>query len=114
MYIGLVWWPSWPCCFLPALFRFDLEPPPGFEPPPPGGFECEDPPAAATGVPDGGTAGAWGRLGMVVVNPEAPEPGEAVDGVAGPEIKRVIQKSKIISKKIARLIFWKSFNKIEK
>ena len=85
MYIGLEWWPSWPCCFLPALFRFDLEPPPGFEPPPPGGFECEDP-AAATGVPDGGTAGAWGRLGMVVVSPEAPEPGEAVDGVAGPEI----------------------------
>ena len=77
MYIGLGWW-SCPCCFLPALFRLDLEPPPGFEPPPPGGcFECED-------ADDWGTAGAWGRLGMVVVNPEAdpdvfdvkgPEPG---------------------------------------
>mgnify|MGYP007123615465 CR=1 FL=1 len=29
---------------------------------------------------------------MVVVSPEAPEPGEAVDGVAGPEIQRVIKK----------------------
>ena len=55
------------------MFRFDLDPP-GFEPPPPGGcFECED------DEDDGGTAGAWGRLGMVVVNPVEPPP--AVLGV---------------------------------
>ena len=52
---------------------------------------------------------------MVVVSPEAPEPGEAVDGVAGPEIQRVIQKPKILFKKIIiQLHILKSFNKIEK
>ena len=76
MYIGLGWW-SCPCCFLPALFLFDLDPPPGFEPPPPGGcFECEE-------AAEGGTAGAWGRLGMVVVSPEA-DP-DVFDAEAGPD-----------------------------
>ena len=41
----------------PALFRFDLGPPPPPEGAPPPGFECEEV----------GGAGAWGRLGIVVV-----------------------------------------------
>ena len=51
---------------------------------------------------------------MVVVNPEAPEPGEAVDGVAGPEIQRVIQISsksslKYSSKKFVKKNLLKKF-----
>ena len=42
---------------------------------------------------------------MVVVNPEAPEPGEAVDGVAGPEI----QKVQVILFEIDCAIFYTKF-----